>query len=102
MTCSWDEQFLINNDYIHFCPWDCDKNFPIIQHLNPNDSIVLKASVYKREKTRRPSTLTTKFGFIYIDSTNCRNYDDYDDIMGDLSKWSRIIWSNPLYLRDNY
>jgi hypothetical protein len=100
MTCSWDEQFLINNDYIRFCPWGCDSNFPILRHLNPNDSLTLKASVYKRERTRHPFILSTKFGFNYIDSTKCKNLDAYDEIMGDLSKWSRIIWSNPLYLRD--
>jgi hypothetical protein len=100
MTCSWDEQFLINNDYIRFCPWGCDSNSPILRHLNPNDSLVLKASVCKWESTRHPFTLTTKFGFNYIDSTKCKNYDVYDEVMGDLSKWNRIIWSNPLYLRD--
>jgi hypothetical protein len=27
MTCSWNENFLINNDYIRFIGWSCDKNY---------------------------------------------------------------------------
>jgi hypothetical protein len=100
MICSWDTDFLINNDYIRFCLWGCDSNYPILRHLNPNDSLILKASVCKWDSTPNPFTLTTKFGFKYIDSTKCKNLHAYGEIKGDMSKWDKIIWSNPLYLRD--
>jgi len=101
MTCSWHDNFLINNDYICFCSWGCDKNFPTLIKLKPNYSLVLKASVCKWPNDPRPNNSTTRFGLNYIDSIKCKNYNEYNETMSDLSKWDRIIWSNPLYLQDN-
>jgi hypothetical protein len=99
MTCSWDENFLINNDYIYFDSWGCDSNCPWIFHINPNDSLIRKATFYQIIETRFPYIKSTKFGLIYIDSIKCRNSSDYDQIMGDKSKQDKIIWSNALYLK---
>jgi hypothetical protein len=100
MYCSWYESFLLNNDYIGLCGWNCDANFPMLRSLNPNDSLILKTSVYRRESTLHQNILTTKFGFIYLDSSRYQSHDDWYKVMGDKSKWDNIIWSNPLYLRD--
>ncbi len=100
MYCSWYENILINNDYIRLCAWNCDANFPMRRSLNPNDSLVLKTSVYRRESTLHQNIMTTKFGLIYIDSSRFQSPNGWDKVIGDKSKWDKIIWSNPLYLRD--
>ena len=100
MTCSWDENFIINNDYISFLGWGCDSNYPRLKHLNSNSRFDLKAAVIKYDFTRYQPIKTTKFGLIFIDSAICTNIRDYDNIIGDKSKQDKIIWSNPIYLNE--
>jgi hypothetical protein len=99
MSCAWDDNFIVNNDYVRFNGWVCTVNAPIIQRLKPNDSLVLKASIFTCTSTRYQLIKTTKFGLIYIDESSCNRISDYESIMGDKSKWAKIIWSNPLYLK---
>ena len=100
MTCSWQENFLISNDYIYFISRGCDSNSPWPKHLNPNDSFTYKASVAKFDSTPYQTIKTTRFGLIFIDTIKCKYPGDYDDIIGDKSNWTNIIWSNPLYLNN--
>ena len=100
MTCSWEENFLINNDYMEFQGHDCDSNFPKIFRLNQNDSVVGKTSILRYDYTRGQLIDNTRLGFIYIDSIKCKNHFDYRGIIDDKSQWDKIIWSNPLYLNE--
>lgn len=100
MNCSWDENFKINNDYIRFVGRGCDSNFPVLKHLKAKDRIELKATLIKYDFTMYQSIKTTKFGFIFIDTTNCKEPGDFDNIIGDKSKQDKIIWSNPLFLNE--
>jgi hypothetical protein len=99
MTCDWQDNFIINNDYIHLVYGICDSNCPWIFHINPGDSLVYKASVERGQESKYRQVEATKFGFIYIDTIRCKNISDYQHIIGDKSKQDKIIWSNPLYLR---
>ena len=100
MTCSWDENFIINNDYIRFLGWGCLSNYPRLKRLNSNSRLELKASVIKYDFTRYQPIKTTKFGLIFIDSISCKKTRDYDNIIGDKSKQDKIIWSNRIYLNE--
>jgi hypothetical protein len=97
MTCSWDENILINNDYIRLLLWACDHNFPTIKQIEKNDSLIYVAPVI-RLKSSQYTTTETRFGFILIDTIACKTLEDYLTIIGDKSKQNRIIWSNPLHL----
>jgi len=100
MTCSWEDNFIINNDYLNFIGKGCDRNFPTTRHLNPNDSLIFIANVRKSNSSRYQSVEASKFGFVFIDSIRCAKIDDYNNIIGDKSNQDKIIWSNPLYLND--
>jgi hypothetical protein len=99
MSCSWDDNLLINNDYIHFEPWTCHANAPEIVRIKPNDSLIRTFRVVRFDFTRYQSIPSTRIGLIYLDTLVCRNWDEYDEIMGDKSKMDKIIWSNSLHLR---
>jgi hypothetical protein len=100
MTCSWQDNFIVNNDYIKFNFDVCNHNYPRMRHLYPNDSLIYKTSVRKIDMTLGQIIKTTKFGFIYIDSAQCNEKNDYDIIIRDRSKQDKIIWSNPLFLKE--
>jgi hypothetical protein len=100
MTCSWQENFLISNDYIYFIGSVCDTNSLWPRHLHPDDSFTYKTSVAKFNSTPYQTIKTTRFGLIYIDTLKCKYPGDYRDIIGDKSQWANIIWSNPLYLNN--
>jgi hypothetical protein len=100
MTCSWEDNFFINNDYIHFLGHACDSNSPWITQLESNESKVLESSIIKVQHTRYQRVETTKFGLIFIDSVNCKSPFYFDQIVGDKSKYNTIIWSNALYLNE--
>lgn len=100
MSSSWFDNFIINNDYVEFISGPINHNFPIIESIEPTDSIVGRISLIKYEHTMYQTVKTTKFGFILIDSTMYQDEDDYSNIIGDKSKHDKIIWSNPLYLNE--
>lgn len=109
MTCDWEQSFLINNSYMSFYGHECDRNFPKFFTVKPNDSLKFKTTLARdvrfdnpcKNCIGRPSewqNANTQLGLIVIDSTKCKNDDDYFTILGDKAQWNKIIWSNPLIL----
>lgn len=108
MTCSWEENILINNNYIHSLGTICDGNCPAPHTIKSPDSLYLTRTLARSLRVDNPSkygigsdniyVATTKLGLIYIDTTMCSNRKQYFSTIGDRSKWDNIIWSNPLYL----
>jgi hypothetical protein len=106
MTCSWPDNFIVNNNYIHFTGQDCDRNFPHPVEFEPGESKVFTTTLAKSMKfdypcdgcTGFPEVETTKLGLIIIDDIFRRKpFVDYFVAMGDKSAW-KIVWSNSLYL----
>lgn len=107
MTCSWDDNFLVNNDYMFMRGWGCDHNFPDFVGFKAGESKVFKITLDKSIKfdypggnVYFPEELTTKLGLIvtkvtYEPKPYIFTQDPFTPI--DRSSWS-IIWSNPLYL----
>jgi len=107
MYCSWQENFLINYPSVHYLI-ECTKNFPIKKTLNVNDSIIFHAMLWPNEELlngfqgigSNPLIKTTRFGFLYIDTIECKDYRDFNSFILDRSKQENVYWSNPLYLFD--
>jgi len=108
MTCSWDDNFLVNNDYMFMRGWGCDHNFSSPVGFKAGESKVYKMTLDKSIKFDYPGddiygyqVLTTKLGLIvtkvttYKSKLNIFTQDVFTPV--DRSAW-RIVWSNPLYL----
>ncbi len=75
MTCSWEDNFQINNNYIRQHGISCDKNFPELVQFNPAESKIYKITLSKSIKFENPcknciygpQIATTKLGLIVID-----------------------------------
>jgi hypothetical protein len=100
MTCSWQWNFRINNDYIQLLSEGCPRNFPTKIHLGANESFIRKASTIKYNHTFGQFVKSTKFGFIFIDTTECKTDADFMSFIADISKQNKIIWSNELILNE--
>jgi len=98
MTCSWYDNFKVNNDYIGICIWECDGNYLHKVSLSPNFSKTFKCSLLKYKNISTKSSNYTKLGLIYIDSHKYSKYDEANEILLCKTKQDSIIWSNPLYL----
>ena len=105
MSCSWEDNFLVNNNYMYIKGHDCDKNIPKIVEIQPGESKFYNTTLIKSIKFDYPCKYcvygkqveTTKLGLIVINDIFKREFIDYLLFMEDQSKWT-IIWSNPLYL----
>ena len=106
MSCSWTDNFIINNNYITFERWDCDKNIPEQIKINPNEIKSLNVTLKKDIKFDYPGNSvygygveTTRVGLLLSQDMLHDNFDfiDYRLFMEDKSKW-KIVWSNPLHL----
>jgi hypothetical protein len=114
MTCSWMENFEINNSYIFWGMWSCLKNFPELVKITPNENRTYKTTLVKSIGFEHPEAglnfgqqvETTRLGLILIDDVykpklkpfdGFTQFDGYDLAMQDKSCW-KIVWSNPLYL----
>ncbi len=100
MTCSWEDNFIVNNNYIYIRGHECDSNFPTLVEFKPGESKRYTNTLTKSIKfdypcqncIYGPQVETTKLGLIIIDDSV-----GYDRTIEDKSKW-KIVWSNPLYL----
>jgi hypothetical protein len=106
MTCSWADNFIVNNNYMHIEGQNCDNNFPTLVELKPNENKVYTLTLIKSMElyykcdgcTGFPQVETTKLGLIIIDDIFRRKpFENYFLSIEDKSKW-KIVWSNPLYL----
>ncbi|MFT3994127.1 MAG: hypothetical protein QM660_07455 [Dysgonomonas sp.] len=98
MTCSWDENIIINTDFVKYSGWECDSNYPDIREIKPHDRYILKTILKKNEyfRDREPyceDSINLRMGLIIIEDIKA-----YDIIMGDKSNW-RIVWSNSIKLK---
>lgn len=110
MTCSWSDNFIVNNDYIYMDGKDCEKNFPTLVKFKPGQSRLYITTLIESIKfdypckncIYGPQVETTKLGLIIINDVFKKddiNMLEYDLLMNDKSRWT-IVWSNPLRLLD--
>ena len=104
MKCSWEDNFIINNNYIFIQGHPCDSNYPIRIKLNPGESKIYHGTLLKSIKFDYPGNNifgrqveTTRLGLIVVGDILMDEKFDYDMEMEDKSKW-KIVWSNSLFL----
>jgi hypothetical protein len=106
MTCSWLDNFLVNNNYIELEGQNCDNNFAEAVEFKSGETKKYFTTIWRSlkfdfaEKGRFSKVPTTKLGLITIGSLFESKLDyagGYYLAMEDKSCW-KIIWSNPLYL----
>ena len=105
MSTSWEDNFLINNNYIYFAGCDIDHNFPRLIEIKSGESKLYNTTLVKSIKFDYPcqnciygkQVETTKLGLIVINDVYKRECADYNLLMEDKSKWN-IVWSNSLFI----
>jgi hypothetical protein len=108
MTCSWQDNFQINNDYTFWSEIWCSKNIPELVQFSPGLSKTYRTTLSKSVKFENPcencvygpQVETTKLGLIIIDDVykpKLTAFMGYDLAMRDKSVW-KIVWSNSLFL----
>jgi len=104
MKCSWELNFIVNNNYIFIQGHECNSNYPSQIKLNPGESKFYQGTLLKSIKFDYPGNNffgrqveTTELGLIVVGDVFKNNKLDYDMETEDKSKW-KIVWSNPLFL----
>ncbi len=106
MTCSYTDNFLVNNKYMYIKGQNCDHNVAEGVEFKPGESKVYAVTLGKSielDYTCKgcapfPPVETTKLGLIIIgDVFRRKPFVNYYLGMEDKSEWN-IVWSNPLYL----
>ncbi|OYU79361.1 MAG: hypothetical protein CFE23_14425 [Flavobacterium sp. BFFFF1] len=102
-TCSWYDNFQINNNYILFSKFTCDHNYLKKEEIKAGEKLEYSLTLMKSIKFDYPGNCrfgeqikTTKLGFIVFDDIFSSNGSSS---MDDKSLW-KIIWSNQLNLLD--
>ncbi|OBW41845.1 hypothetical protein AB670_01796 [Chryseobacterium sp. MOF25P] len=110
MSCSWYNNFKINNNYIYFYnpKGGCDSNIPELKKIESKSKITIHGTVRKSLKFDYPAKNTvygeqvklTKVGLIITDDIYKYKYKDFSEynlFMEDKSK-QNLIWSNGINL----
>lgn len=112
MSCSWYNNFKINNNYIYFYnPKGCDSNIPELKKIESKSKITINGTFRKNIKFDYPEKNSiygkqvelTKIGLIIIDDMykpDQNKFLDYFLYMEDKSK-QKLIWSNGINLLEN-
>lgn len=110
MSCSWENNFWVNNEYIFMAGHDCYKNVPTLVEIIPGAKKAYTTTLIKSIKFDHPPKYTiygqqvetTRMGLIIVNDVGNRkdmSMSDYLLAMEDKSKW-KMVWSNALYLLD--
>jgi hypothetical protein len=108
MSCSWDDDFEVNNDYMHIRGWSCDSNSPLPFAFKGGETKPFNCTLVKSIKFDYPcehcvygyQVLTTRLGLVVTRVNHTAKLHIFTKNgfePTDKSEW-RIIWSNPLYL----
>jgi hypothetical protein len=113
MSCSWYNNFKINNNYIYFYnpKGGCDSNIPELKKIESKSKITINGTFRKNIKFDYPEKNSiygkqvelTKIGLIIIDDMykpDQNKFLDYFLYMEDKSK-QKLIWSNGINLLEN-
>lgn len=99
MTCSWDQNIIINTLDVDYLREDCNSNYPRPIHIQPHNKVTLTAilakNIYSGECQTCPEydePINFRMGLIFISE-----FKKYESIMEDKSLWT-IIWSNRIKL----
>jgi hypothetical protein len=109
MKCSFEDNLLVNNNYISITGHVCNGNYPILVKFQSGESKTYKMTLTKSIKfdypcqycIYGPQVESTKIGLIVVDEVydSKLNMLDYSLAMEDKSKWT-IVWSNSVKLLD--
>ena len=97
MTCSWQHNFIFNNDYFDFRVL-CSHNWLVLKTIKSNDSLIFKTTLVRFNQYNYQDSVATKLGFILTDSINCKELNEYLSQLDDKKKHNKIFWSNTIYL----
>lgn len=109
MTCSWIENFIVNNNYISLGGHlSCLHNVPELVPFKPNETRIYQTTLRKSIKFENPcrnciygpQVEATKLGLIVIDDLHhpkLTPFFRYQLAMEDKSTWN-VVWSNSLFL----
>jgi hypothetical protein len=111
MNCSWEDNFIINNNYVSFTGINCDKNFLVLTEIKSGQNKVYQTTLARSIRFETDcckdcinndnEVKTTKLGLVIINDIFEKESDgvsNYRVLMKDKSSWREIVWSNPLYL----
>ena len=108
MSCSWEDNFMVNNNYIFIEGHECGKNIPTYVELKAGETKLCKTTLFRSIKFEYPcknciygpQVETTQLGLVVINDVTKQENGDIDEYargMEDKSKW-KFFWSNPLSL----
>lgn len=107
MSCSWSDNFIVNNNYMYLQGEECDSNFPIGVQFKPGESKIYTTRLIQSIKLNYPCkgcapfppVETTRLGLIILNDVFGRKPErvNYFSGMEDKSTWT-MVWSNALYL----
>ncbi|MFN8291884.1 MAG: hypothetical protein U0U70_16620 [Chitinophagaceae bacterium] len=107
MSCSWQDNFVVNNNYIYIEGENCDNNFAIDVDFKPGESKTYTTRLIQSIKLDYPCkgcapfapVETTKLGLIVLNDPFGGRTERINYYLGmeDKSTWT-MVWSNPLYL----
>jgi hypothetical protein len=104
--CSWQDHFIVNNNYMSISGTECNHNIPDDLKLNPGESksfiVTLTKSMELSYRCKGCTgwwqVETTKLGLKMVNDIFRRKASvNYFLAMEDKSEW-KVVWSNPLYL----
>ena len=96
MSCSWEENWLSNNNALNLYNQGCDNNSPIIKQIEPDKKLTFKGVVHVYEDIKDIKRSEVKLGFILIKKNETSNGSDFRKILiSKLKERKDIIWSEP-------
>lgn len=92
MTCSWEENWILNNDSLGLLLKICDSNYPFISEIKPGQVLEYQPVLIVNKSIKFNSD-RYKIGFAYIKENEVNDINSFRNILNDRKK-NRIgiVW----------
>jgi hypothetical protein len=95
MTCSWQENFISNNDVLSLVNEGCDANYPELIIIKPCEKITYYGIFQLNNKIKILNNFKFKLGFILIKEEEYKQNSNFHEVLNNkLKEKDNTIWSN--------
>ena len=96
MSCSWEDNFVFNCNYLNFYFPDCIHNSPQLSKLLPYESKIFNCIVKLNENSNNDFKDTCRIGFIFIKDFeySLTKDSDFRQLLINKVKRKFVLWSN--------
>ena len=101
MSCSWEDNFILNSDSLRFYNRGCDNNYPLLKIIKGGEKLVFDGILQVFIEFNSEKEINCSIGFVVLRSKDYSDTLDFRKILfNKIERQKDIIWSKPFRISE--